>query len=148
MDEPSELPGRWVTTEMGQVWKPAKKKSQHNAHNDKKAELRVVLSNWKKRTGISAYYIPYFVGKVWLGENPRKLRRAWIGKAGVADCFVATMGCVLACEVKTGSGEPSALQAAFQARWEKTGNPHIVYRRPTDLTDALDQIAAQRGKLF
>jgi hypothetical protein len=142
--------GRWVTTEMGQVWKPTpprKKPSQHDAHNKAKAEMRVVLSNWKKRTGISAYYIPYFVGKVWLGEGRAK-RRGYIGKPGVADCFVATMGCVLACEVKTGSGEPSALQAAFQARWEKTGNPHIVYRRPTDLTDALDQIAAQRGKLF
>jgi hypothetical protein len=150
MDDPNDLPrGRFVSTEMGDVWVPAGKKrpSQHSAHNDAKAELRVVLSNWKKRTGISAYYIPYFVGKVWLGDG-RVKRQAYIGKKGVADCFVATMGCVLACEVKTGAGEPSALQAAFKDRWDRSGNPHIVYRKPSDLTDALDQIAAQKGLLF
>lgn len=140
---------RWVQTEMGQVWKPATKKrsNQHDAHNQAKADLRKTLSLWKGRTGISAYYIPYFVGKVWLGEGRTK-RRAYIGKPGVADCFIATMGQVIACEVKTGAGEPSALQANFRERWIKTGNPHIVYRRPTDLTDALDQIAAQKGMLF
>jgi hypothetical protein len=151
MDEPTETPaGRWITTEMGQVWKPAskpKRPSQHSAHNDAKAELRKVLSNWKARTRISAYYIPYFVGKVWLGEGRNK-RPAYIGKPGVADCFVATMGCVIACEVKTGSGDISALQASFRERWTKTMNPHIVYRKPADLTDCLDQIAASKGLLF
>jgi hypothetical protein len=142
--------GRWVTTEMGPVWKaaaPKKRPSQHDAHNQAKADLRKALSLWKGRTGISAYYIPYFVGKVWLGEGRTK-RRGYIGKPGVADCFVATMGCVIACEVKTGSGEPSALQAAFKERWDRTGNPHIVYRKASDLTDCLDQIAASKGLLF
>src|SRR6185436_10619583 len=145
MDEPSG--GRWVETEMGQVWradKPAKRPSQHDAHNKAKADLRKTLSNWKARTGISAYYIPYFVGKVWLGEG-RSKRRAYIGKPGVADCFIATMCCVLACEVKTGAGDASALQANFKARWEKAGNPHIIYRRPQDLTTCLDELAKQRG---
>jgi hypothetical protein len=139
--------GRWVTTELGQVWRPAKKRSQHNAHNDKKAELRVVLSNWKKRTGISAYYIPYFVGKVWLGEG-RVKRPGYIGKPGIADCFVATMGTVVACEVKSGGGEASALQESFKQRWLKTGNPHVLYRQPADITDCLDQIAATKGLIF
>jgi hypothetical protein len=147
MDEPTD--GRWVTTEMGDVWKPAskKRKSNHSAHNDAKAELRKHLSLWKGRTGISAYYIPYFVGKVWLGDG-RVKRKGYIGKPGVADCFIATMGCVLACEVKTGAGEASSLQEAFKQRWIKTNNPHIIYRRPTDLTDMLDQIAASKGLLF
>jgi hypothetical protein len=141
--------GKWISTEMGQVWKPATRKrpSQHSAHNDAKAELRKVLSNWKARTGISAYYIPYFVGKVWLGDG-RVKRKGYIGKPGVADCFIATMGCVLACEVKTGAGEASALQEAFKVRWTKTNNPHIIYRKPSDLTDMLDQIAAQKGLIF
>jgi hypothetical protein len=142
--------GKWITTELGKVWKPAtkpKRPSQHSAHNDAKAELRKVLSNWKARTGISAYYIPYFVGKVYLGEGRAK-RKAYIGKPGVADCFIATMGCVIACEVKTGAGEASALQEAFKQRWIKTDNPHIIYRKPADLTDMLDQIAASKGLIF
>jgi hypothetical protein len=139
--------GKWVPTEFGPVWKKAKPRSQHNAHNDKKAELRVVLSNWKKRTGISAYYIPYFVGKVWLGEG-RVKRAGYIGKPGIADCFVATMGTVVACEVKSGGGEASALQESFKQRWLKTGNPHVLYRQPADLTDCLDQIAATKGLIF
>jgi len=40
------------------------------------------------------------------------------------------------------------VQKEFRRRWEKTGCPFVVYRTPADLTDALDQIAAQRGKLF
>ena len=147
---PGDQDGHYVTTEFGQVWKPAKpkRKSNQGAHTQAKADLRKTLSNWKARTGISAYYIPYFVGKVWLGENRHKARQAYIGKKGVADCFVATMGCVLACEVKTGAGEPSALQASFRERWMKAGNPHIVYRKPSDLTDCLDQIAGRKGYLF
>jgi hypothetical protein len=137
--------GRWVETELGPVWKPAKPKpvSKHDAHSAKKAELRQTLSRWKSRTGISAYYFPYFVGKAWLGEGRAK-RMTYIGKVGVADCFVAVLGCVIACEVKTGAADLGALQAVFRDRWTKTGNPHIVYRQPSDLTDVLDRLARER----
>jgi hypothetical protein len=140
--------GRWVETEMGSVWKPAsKKRAGPTPHNDAKRVLRVTLSLWKVRTGISAYYVPYFVGSAYLGEG-RVKRKAYIGKPGIADVFIATMGCVLAVEVKAGKDTVSALQASFKERWERTGNPHIVYRKPSDLTDCLDQIAATKGLLF
>jgi hypothetical protein len=139
--------GRWIETEFGPVWKAEKPKRTQTPHAKAKAELRDTLTEWKKRTGVSAYYIPYFVGKVWMGEGRQK-RKAHIGRPGVSDVFIATMGCVLACEVKAGRDTPSALQVSFKERWEKTGNPHIVYRKPSDLTDVLDQMAAQRGFIF
>lgn len=112
-----------------------------------KADARKALSLWKQRTGISAYYIPYFAGKVTVGDG--RVKRTYpVGKKGAADSFIAVLGTVLAAEAKAGADVLSDAQKEFRRRWTKTGNPFVEYRTPQELVDALDQIAAQRGKLF
>lgn len=110
-----------------------------------KADARKALSLWKQRTGISAYYVPYFAGRVTVGDG--RVKRTYpVGKKGASDSFIAVLGTVLAAEAKAGSDVLSDAQKEFRRRWVKTGNPFVEYRTPQDLTDALDQIAAQRGR--
>lgn len=149
-DKPTEPPRpghRWVRTDFGGgIWvqeREPKRKAQ-TPHTKLKADARIALSNWKQRTGISAYYLPYFVGKVSLPGG----RSASVGKRGAADSFIAVLGCVLAAEAKAGQDRASPDQIAFRDRWLKTGNPYVLYRSAAEFIDALDQIAAQRGRLF
>jgi hypothetical protein len=123
------------------------KPKQQHPHAKLKAEARAALSLWKKRTGISAYYLPYFVGVAFLGIGKAQ-RKAYIGKKGAADSFIGLLSTVVAAEAKTGSGELEPAQIEFRRRWEKCGLPFIEYRSPEQLTDFLTQIAAQRGKIF
>ena len=111
-------------------------------HTRLKADARIAFSIWKQRTGISGYYLPYFVGSVMLPGG----RKASVGKRGAADSFIAVCGCVLAAEAKAGNDRASPDQIKFRDRWLKTGNPYVLYRSAKELTDALDQIAAQRGR--
>lgn len=129
---------------MGWGTEPIPKRRSITPHTKLKADARAALSLWKQRTGISAYYVPYFVGQVILPGG----RKASVGKKGCADSFIAVCGCVLAAEAKAGHDRASPDQVKFRDRWLKTGNPYVLYRSATELTDALDQIAAQRGKLF
>lgn len=122
-----------------------KRRSNHSAHSILKSNGVKAFTLWKQRTGISGYYVPYFVGKVWLGEGRAK-RMVYIGKKGVCDGFFATCGTTLAAEAKTGSGALEPDQVEFRRRWLLSGNPFVEYRTPAQLIDALDQIAAQRGK--
>lgn len=154
MDDPKTPPHpapegmRWARIDFGGgMWKlekaPARK--GQTPHTKLKAEARAALSLWKQRTGISAYYVPYFVGTVLVGDGRAK-RKVPIGKKGVADSFVAVLGTVLAAEAKAGSDRASPDQIRFRDRWLKTGNPYVLYRSAAEFVDALDQIAAQRGK--
>lgn len=136
---------RWAMTEFGWVEEPApRQRSKQTPAQKLKAEARKALSLWKQRTGISAYYIPYFVGRVYVGDG-RVKRKYPIGKNGAADSFIAVLGTVLAAECKANDDALSDAQRKFRHRWTKTGCPFVEYRTPRDLTDALDLIAAQRG---
>lgn len=152
-DRPTEPPKpgyQWTRTDFGGgLWIQEKLKPTRGTHPHAKlkADARAALSNWKARTGISAYYLPYFVGSVLVGDGRAK-RKALIGKKGAADSFIALLGCVLAAECKTGDARATPDQIAFRDRWLATGNPYVLYRSVKEFTDALDQIAAQRGRIF
>lgn len=145
---PPSRPGhRWCRTEMGWGTEPIPKRKGETPAVKLKAEARKALSLWKQRTGISAYYIPYFAGRVTVGDG--RVKRTYpVGKKGASDSFIAVLGTVLAAEAKAGRDVLSDAQKEFRRRWVKTGCPFIEYRTPQELTDALDQIAAQRGKIF
>lgn len=146
-------PDNWVDEFFSDVEaNNARRKSEHrpkkqHPHAKLKADARAALSLWKKRTGISAYYLPYFVGSVLLGEGRMK-RKVPVGKKGAADSFIAVLGTVVAAEAKTGSGELSPAQREFRRRWLKTGCPFVEYRTPEQLTDFLTLVAAERGFVF
>lgn len=122
-----------------------KRKSHHSAHSKLKSDGVKAFALWKRRTGNDGFYVPYFVGKAWLGEG-RVKRMVYIGKKGVCDGFFATCGTTLAAEAKTGTGALESDQVEFRRRWLLTGNPFVEYHTPQQLVDALDQIAAQRGR--
>lgn len=150
-DRPTEPPRpgfRWARTDFGGgMWiqEPEPKRKGATPHAKLKADARAALSLWKQRTGISAYYLPYFVGAVMVGEGRTK-RRAAVGKKGAADSFIALCGCVLAAEAKAGSDRASPDQIAFRDRWLKTGNEYVLYRSAAELVAALDRILATRGR--
>ena len=93
-DRPTEPPRpghQWSRSDFGgghwfeEKIKPTR--GQH-PHAKLKADARAALSNWKQRTGISAYYLPYFVGAVLVGDGRAK-RKALVGKKGAADAIAA-----------------------------------------------------------
>ena len=150
-DRPTEPPRpghRWSRTDFGGgMWvqeRIPQRKTQTPAQI-LKAEGRKALSLWKQRTGISAYYIPYFVGHVYVGEG-RVKRKYPIGKNGAADSFIAILGTVLAAEAKANNDVLSDKQKEFRRRWTKTGCPFVEYRTPQQLVAALDRIAAERRR--
>jgi hypothetical protein len=120
------------------------KPKQEHPHAKLKREARTALSLWKKRTGISAYYLPYFVGVAYLGAG-RVKRKAYIGKKGVSDSFIGLLGTVVAAEAKTGDAVLKPDQREFRRRWEKAGLPFCEYRTPQQLIDFLDLTAARQG---
>lgn len=150
-DKPTEPPRpghQWSRSDFGgghwfeEKIKPTR--GQH-PHAKLKADARAALSNWKQRTGISAYYLPYFVGAVLVGDGRAK-RKALVGKKGAADSFVALLGTVLAAEAKTGDARATPDQIAFRDRWIRTGNPYVLYRSAAEFVAALDRIVAERRR--
>lgn len=131
---------RWARNEFGWCQEREPRKKTQTPHSKLKSEARAALSLWKKRTGISAYYLPYFVGSVTIER-----RKFPVGKKGAADSFIAVLGTVLAAEAKAGGDRLSDAQAEFRRRWEKTGCPFVEYRSAQELVDALDRIL-YRGK--
>jgi hypothetical protein len=145
-DDQNESDGRWVATEFGPVWKTGKpvKKGLTPEGKLKKA-CREALSNWKHRTGIYAKLISYSVGHFKTRDGARSYK---LGTDGTGDMLIGLLGCTLMVETKVPGRSQSESQKEMQADWERTGQPYALVYKPTDLTDALDQIAAQHGKLF
>lgn len=138
--------GKFVNTELGPVWKPAsKKRSGMTPEGKLKKACREALSNWKHRTGIYAKLISYSVGHFKTGDGQRSYR---LGTDGTGDMLIGVLGTTLMVETKVPGKKQSQSQIDMQADWERTGQPYVVVYKPTDLTDALTQIAAQRGKIF
>jgi len=148
-DKPTEPPRpghRWSRTDFGGgMWVEERipQRKTMTPAQILKAEGRKALSLWKQRTGISAYYIPYFVGQAYVGDG-RVKRKYPIGKSGAADSFIAVLGTVLAAEAKANNDVLSDKQKEFRRRWIKTGNPFVEYRTAAQLVAALDRIATER----
>jgi hypothetical protein len=138
--------GRWIETEFGPVWKPhTGKRRGPTPHAKLKAAARVALSNWKHRTGIKAKLLPYFVGKVKTHDGARSYQ---VGKTGTGDDLIGLLGTCVMVEYKAGEDRQSPDQRDMQRDWEETGNPYVLVRKPADLTDFLDLLAAEKGYIF
>ena len=137
--------GRWAVTEMGRVWVPAKSGRKTTPEGKLKKACREALANWKHRTGIYAKLISYSVGHFKTGDGQRNYK---LGTDGTGDMLIGVLGCTLMVETKVPGRKQSPSQSDMQRDWEKTGQPYALVYRPSDLTDALDQIAAQRGHVF
>lgn len=143
-DEGTGRAGRWVQTELGPVWRPSSKRKKGQTPEGKlKKACREALSNWKHRTGIYAKLISYSVGHFKTSDGARSYK---IGTDGTGDMLIGLLGCTLMVETKVPGRAQSQTQKEMEADWRRTGQPYALVYRPTDLTDALDQIAAQRGR--
>jgi len=137
---------KFVKTEYGMMPVPVKSsRSGPTPHAKLKSQCRVELANWKRRTGIKAKLLPYFVGKVQTRDGEHSYQ---VGKKGTGDDLIGLLGTCLMVEYKAGDDRQSSGQKEMQVDWEETGNPYVLVRKPTDLTDCLTQIAAQRGYIF
>jgi hypothetical protein len=146
MDDITPPGMRWASTEAGRVLVPAKsKRSGMTPEGKLKKACREALSNWKHRTGIYAKLISYSVGRFQTPDGQRSYK---LGTDGTGDMLIGVLGTTLMVETKAPGKKQSVIQLSMQADWEKTGQRYVVVHRPTDLTDALDQIAAQKGLLF
>lgn len=135
---------RWANTEMGRALVPAKSsRSKTTPEGRLKKACREALANWKHRTGIYAKLISYSVGHFTSTDGERKYK---LGTDGTGDMLIGILGTTLMVETKVPGKTQSETQIAMQEDWERTGQPYALVYKPTDLTDALDQIAAQRGR--
>jgi hypothetical protein len=143
-----ESGGRWVQTELGPVWKKTpRKRSGPTPHAELRKEALIAAVKLFKRLGLDYEHLPYKTSEVWYGAGKDKVR-GFVGKVGAADDLYAFCGTTLAAEAKAGNDTVKPDQEQFGLRWTKTGNPHVVYRTPEQLTDAILQIAAQKGHVF
>lgn len=110
-----------------------------------KKSCREALSNWKHRTGIYAKLISYSVGHFKTRDGSRSYK---LGTDGTGDMLIGVLGTTLMVETKIPGRKQSETQRDMERDWRATGQPYALVYKPQDLLDALDQIAAQRGKLF
>jgi hypothetical protein len=148
MDEPTD--GRWVTTEMGDVWKPAsKKRSGQTPHALLKHRCRNALTAWRQAHGVSVILTPSIVGRIKTMQG----KEISVGKKGQSDDLIeigkdGVLWGVIHAEYKAGNDRQSEDQKRHEEKCKAVGATYVICRSPQDLTDALTQMMAQRGALF
>jgi hypothetical protein len=142
--------GKFVSTELGPVWKPAsKKRSGQTPHALLKHRCRNALTAWRQAHEVNVVLLPSIVGRLQtMGGNPIS-----VGKKGQADDTIqlgrdGALWAILYAEYKAGADTQKPAQKEFQAKVERAGGTYVICRTPADMTDALNQILAQRGGLF
>jgi hypothetical protein len=142
--------GRWVTTEMGQVWKPAsKKRAGQTPHALLKHRCRNALTAFRQAHNLAVVLLPSYVGKATTAAG----RDITLGKKGQADDtalirFGSGYGVSVAIEYKAGTDRQSDHQKRFQERWEAAGGVYVLCRDPADLTQALTKLLGEHGAMF
>lgn len=124
------------------------KRRTQTPHATLKHKARAALTAWRQRMNLQIVLLPSIVGRVRVNDGTARGREIGVGKKGQADDTILVLGTAVACEYKAGSDYQKPAQRQFQERWEAAGGVYLICRKPSDLTDALDQIAAQRGRLF
>jgi hypothetical protein len=147
MDEPTD--GRWVTTEMGQVWKPASKGRKQSPHALLKHRCRNALTAFRQAHDLSVVLLPSIVGKIKTMAG----QEISVGKKGQADDTIiigkgGVLWGVIGAEYKAGKDTQRPAQQAFETKLTNVGAMYVICRQPSDMTDALTQLLAQRGQLF
>jgi hypothetical protein len=142
--------GKWITTEMGQVWKPAgKKRSGQTPHALLKHRCRNALTAWRQANNVSVILTPSIVGRIKTMQG----KEISVGKKGQSDDLIeigryGVLWGVIHAEYKAGKDRQSDDQKRHQEKCEAVGAMYVICRQPSDLTDALTQLAAQKGYIF
>jgi hypothetical protein len=142
--------GRWVSTEMGQVWQataPAKRKQ--TPHSLLKHRCRNALTAWRQAHGVSVILTPSIVGRIKTMQG----KEISVGKKGQSDDLIeigkdGVLWGVIHAEYKAGKDRQSEDQKRHEEKCKAVGAMYVICRSPTDLTDALTQLLAQHGGLF
>ena len=133
---------RWASTEAGPVLVKTKRKAPEASL---KKRCRAAYEQWKlQNPSIRCRLLIYSAGNL----KSEKGQVYAIGTPGTGDILVGICGTCLMVETKSLSGRARDTQLAMKVDWEATGNPYVMVRTVVEFTDALTQIAAQRGKLF
>lgn len=141
--------GKFVSTELGQVWKPATEQRKQAPHALLKHRCRNALTAFRQAHGLSVVLLPSIVGKIKTMAG----QEISVGKKGQADDTIiigkdGVLWGVVMPEYKAGADTQKPAQKEFQQRAERAGAVYVICRQPSDLTDALTQLLAQRGELF
>jgi len=142
--------GKWISTEMGQVWKPAgKKRAGQTPHALLKHRCRNALTAFRQAHGLSVILLPSIVGRIQTMSG----KEISVGKKGQSDDTImigkdGVLWGVICPEYKAGSDQQRPAQKEYQAKCQAVGAIYVICRQPSDLTDALTQLLAQRGGLF
>lgn len=145
MTRPPHAPApgmRWAQTELGWIEQPAPKRKGKTPHAKLKEASRKLAHDWFVRNRFPAMLLKSFVGTVTTESG----QEIYVGRKGETDDKFAVLGTVLAAEYKAGDDTLKSGQRTFRDKWLAIGLPHVVVRQPSDLIDALDQIAAQRAR--
>lgn len=113
-------------------------------HSALKHKCRAALTAWRQKLDVPVVLLPSFVGTI-TAENGKQYP---VGKKGQADDTLLILSTAVCIEYKAGADRQSEHQIRHQQRVEATGCVYLLVRKPSDLTDALAQIAAQRGHVF
>lgn len=156
-DRPTEPPKpgyQWVKTDLD-YWVQEREPKRKGAtpHAMLKKACLLELAPWRRRTGADTLLLPSIVGQITVDDGTRFGKKISVGRKGQSDHLILVgtnrvlWGVVLP-EYKAGDDEQRHAQKVFQGKAEWVGAVYVIVRKPSDLTDALDQIAAQRGKIF
>jgi hypothetical protein len=142
--------GKFVSTELGPVWKPAgKKRSGQTPHALLKHRCRNALTAWRQAHDVSVILTPSIVGRIKTMQG----REINVGKKGQSDDMIeigkdGVLWGTIHAEYKAGHDRQSEDQKRHQEKCERVGAMYVICRSPQDLTDALTQMMARRGGLF
>jgi len=114
-----------------------------------KHRCRNALTAWRQAHGVSVVLRKSYVGKATTAAG----REVALGTRGESDdLFIigkdGVLWAVVAPEYKAGNDRQSEVQKRYEEKCLRAGIVYVICRQPSDLTDALTQILAQRGGLF
>jgi hypothetical protein len=142
--------GKWITTELGQVWKPATKQRRgQTPHALLKHRCRNALTAWRQAHNVSVILTPSIVGRIKTMQG----KEISVGKKGQSDDLIeigkdGVLWGTIHAEYKAGKDRQSEDQKRHEDKCKAVGAMYVICRQPSDLTDALTQLLAQRGQLF
>jgi hypothetical protein len=142
--------GKFVSTELGQVWKPAtKKRSGQTPHALLKHRCRNALTAWRQAHNVAVILTPSIVGRIKTMQG----KEISVGKKGQSDDLIeigkdGVLWGVIHAEYKAGKDRQSEDQKRHEEKCKAVGATYVICRSPQDLTDVLTRLLAEHGGLF
>jgi hypothetical protein len=141
--------GRFVSTEMGEVWMPAKPARRVTPHSALKHRCRAALGAWRQAHNVAVILTPSIVGRIKTMQG----KEISVGKKGQSDDLIeigkdGVLWGVIHAEYKAGKDRQSDDQKRHEEKCRAVGATYVICRSPQDLTDVLTRLLAEHGELF